>query len=264
LEKFAMRPSIASLLSSKAGLLAVAIALLAGCQAPAPVTGPIAPESQVRNSVAGGKLINEGGPVFALPGTVHLPTYFAGDPATLTVRAERLDGGVFPRVAPAPVAADGSFKLSGPITSQLFFATAEFTAKDGTHRVRALARAEEGSAIVLDTASTLVTAKIAVAAQARRLDDMSYRDTAEVVSQVRSVLATKLDAVSLDLPNEQLSDALDAAASGSDAVAASLAKWEATLKPSPTPAPSPTAKPAASPSASPSAAATSDPNSIAK
>jgi hypothetical protein len=253
LETFAMRQSIASMLTSRAGLLAVAFALAAGCQAPAPVTGPIAPESQVRNSVSGGKLINEGGPVFALPGTVHLPTYFAGDPATLTVRAERLDGGVFPRVAPASVAADGSFKLSGPITSQLFFATAEFTAKDGTHRVRALARAEEGAAIVLDTASTLVTAKIAVAAQSRRLDDLNYRDTAEVVSQVRSVLATKLDAVSLDLPNEQLSDALDTAAAGSTALASSLEKWESALKPSPTPAPSPSPKPSASvtPSAAP-------------
>ena len=65
----------------------------------------------------------------------------------------------------------GSFKLTGPITSQLFFATAEFTAKEGTHRVRALARAESGEPIVLDPASTLVTAKVALAAQARRLDD---------------------------------------------------------------------------------------------
>jgi hypothetical protein len=245
-----MRHPINRMLSSRAGLAAAALALVVGCtQSPAPVD-PIAAEGQVRTNVSGGKLINEGGPVFALPGTVHLPSYYQGDPATLTVRAERLDGGTFAGVGAVPVAADGSFKLAGPITSQLFFATAEFTAKNGTHRVRALARAESGEPIVLDSASTLVTAKIALAAQARRLDDLNYRDTAEVVSQVRSVLSAQLDAVSLDQPNEKLSEALDLAAKGSDALDGSLDKWEATLKPSPTPAPTPTNKPSASPSAS--------------
>jgi hypothetical protein len=172
--------------------------------------------------------------------------------SALTVRAERLDGGSFPRVSPAAVNADGSFTLKGPITSQLFFATVEFAAKDATHRVRALARAQSGEPIILDTASTLVTAKVALAAQVRRLDDLSYSNTAEVTSQVRSVLSTSLDSVSLDQPNEKLSQQLTDAASKSEPLATSLRAWEAALLPSPAPAPSPSAKSSASPSVAPS------------
>lgn len=246
--------SFANALISRLGLLAVAGAVIAGCTATTAQPGPITAEQEVRNSVQGGKLINEGGPVFALPGTVHLPSYFTGDPSTLTVRAERLDGGTFARVSPAPVAADGTFTLKGPITSQLFFATAEFSAKDGTstYRVRSLARAESGEPIILDTASTLVTAKVALAAQVRRLDDLNYTNTVEVTSQVRSVLGTGLDSVSLDQPNEKLSQQLTDAAAKSSALSASLRKWEATLLPSPTPAPAATATPSASPSPVPS------------
>jgi hypothetical protein len=245
--------TLSNALKPRLGQLALAGALLAGCTTQAPQPAPITAEQQVRTSVQGGQLINEGGPVFALPGTVHLPSYFNGNLATLTVRAERLDGGSFARVTDVPVAADGSFTLKGPITSQLFFATAEFQAKDGTHRVRALARAESGEPIILDTASTLVTAKVALAAQVRRLDDLSYTNTTEVTSQVRSVLATGLDSVSLDQTNEQLSQQLTSAAAKSDALSASLRKWESALLPSPTPAPTPSASTSASASPSPSA-----------
>ena len=239
--------------SSGAGFGAVllAVALAAGCTtSPQPQPGAIPPEDVLRNTIAGtgGKLINEGGPVFLLPGNLKRPSFFTGELSGLTVRAERLDGGAFVRVGAAPVAADGSFALKGPITSELFFATTEFAAGDATHRMRTLARAQSGDPIILDTASTLVSAKIALAAQARRLDDLSYVDTNEVTSQVRSVLATSLDAVPLDQTNEQLAKQLTDAASKHEALAASLRKWEATLLPSP--APSASAKPSPSPSAS--------------
>ncbi|MFN3428417.1 MAG: hypothetical protein ACK46X_00535 [Candidatus Sericytochromatia bacterium] len=237
------------------GHLAVAAAVLTGCVSQPTPTNPITAEGELRHTITGtngGKLINEGGPVFALPGTIRMPAYFAGDPATLTVRAERLDGGAFPKVEPAPVSADGSFTLKGPITSQLFFATTEFTAQDGLHRMRTLARAQAGEPIILDTASTLVGAKVALAAQKRSLDDLSYVATTEVTSQVRSVLATNLDAVKLDKPNEQLAQALTDAAAKHETLATSLRKWEQTLLPaSPTPGPSP--KPSAQPTTAGSA-----------
>lgn len=246
--------------SVRLGHLAVAAAVLAGCVSQPTPNNPITTEGELRNTLPanGGKLINEGGPVFALPGTIRMPAYFAGDRATLTVRAERLDGGAFPKVEPAPVSADGSFTLKGPITSQLFFATTEFTAQDGLHRMRTLARAQAGEPIILDTASTLVGAKIALAAQKRSLDDLGYVASTEVTSQVRSVLSTSLDAVKLDKPNEQLAQALTDAAAKHETLATSLRKWEQTLLPaSPTPAPSPSAS--AKPSASPTTAGSTEP-----
>ncbi|MNT56702.1 hypothetical protein D3C72_1940250 [compost metagenome] len=114
--------------------------------------------------------------------------------------------------------------------------------------MRALARAQSGEPIILDPASTLVAAKIALAAQARRLDDLSYVDTSEVTSQVRSVLSTALEDVPLDQTNEQLAQHLTDVAAKNEALAASLRKWEANLRPSP--APTATAKPSPSPSAS--------------
>lgn len=233
------------------GAVGLALAVALGCPAsPAPSPGVIPAEDVLRNTVSGtgGKLINEGGPVFLLPGALKAPRFFTGELSGLMVRAERLDGGAFVRVSPVPVAADGNFTLRGPITSELFFATAEFTANDATHRMRALARAQSGEPIILDPASTLVAAKIALAAQARRLDDLSYVDTSEVTSQVRSVLSTALEDVPLDQTNEQLAQHLTDAAAKNEALAASLRKWEAALRPSSTPIA--TAKPSPSPSAS--------------
>ena len=233
----------------RAGVVAV---LLAGCSVAQPPAAPPQAEQELRNvlpAAGGGQLINEGGPVFLLPGTLRMPTAFKGELGSLVVRAERLDGGSFPHVPSAAVSGDGTFTLRGPLTSKLFFATTEFSAEDKLYRVRALARAESGEPIVLDTASALVAAKIALAAQKRALDDLSLVETTEVTSQVRSALAASLEAVSLDQPNETLSGALDAAASRSAGLAKRLTEWEAKLLPaSPTPGPSPSATPSPSPS----------------
>jgi hypothetical protein len=259
--RFVMRklpPFVTRFPAAGVGALLVAVATAAGCMTPQPqVPGQIAAEGELRNTIAGGKLINEGGPVFLLPGNLRAPSFFTGELAALTVRAERLDGGPFTRVAAASVAADGSFTLKGPITSELFFASTEFTAKDSLHRMRTLVRAQGGEPIILDAASSLVSAKIAVAAQTRKLDDLSYVDTNEVTSQVRSVLSTSLDAIPLDQTNEQLSKQLSEAALKNPALATSLRKWESTLlpaSPSPSPVASGTAKPSPTPVPTPSGA----------
>jgi hypothetical protein len=123
--------------------------------------------------------------------------------------------------------------------------------------MRTLVRAQGGEPIILDAASSLVSAKIAVAAQTRKLDDLSYVDTNEVTSQVRSVLSTSLDAIPLDQTNEQLSKQLSEAALKNPALATSLRKWESTLlpaSPSPSPVASGTAKPSPTPVPTPSGA----------
>lgn len=224
--------------------------LLAACQgAPAPKPSPL--ETEINAIVTGGKLINEGGPVFALPGTVRLPSYFNGDLSKLVVRAERLDGGAYLPIAMAKVESDGSFVLHGPIKSTLFFASTEFTAKDSVHRLRALFRAEPGAPIILDSATSLMASKVALAAQRRNLDDLNYNDARDLSSSVRSRFDTALGQISLDQPNEQLSRQLSDLVATDPTLSARLLRWEASLIPtylpspavlsssSPTPTPSP-------------------------
>lgn len=250
-------------LNTPGARVAIAVALVgalaAGCVGKEPV--PAAPEVHKELATSNtGTLINEGGPVFALPGTVRLPKYYQGEVGALAIGAERLDGGAFTLLAAgakpfalqalAPVDADGAFVLKGPITSQLFFATAEFTFDNATHRLRSLVRAEPGAPVLIDTASTLVAAKIALAAQRRRLDDMSQSEAAELTSQVRAAIGPRLEDVKLDQTNQALSLALDGIAAEHESLGGRLAAWEATLWPS-SPTPRPTAS-AATPAPTPS------------
>lgn len=230
--------------------LAATGALLAGCivgQPTQPVEPPI--EGVIKSNP--GTLINEGGPVFALPGSIKLPGYFQGDMTALEVRAERLDGGTFPKVAPAPVGAGGAFTLEGPITSQLFFATTEFSHENHPHRLRALARAQGGDPLVLDGASTLMSAKIALAAQKRFLDDLDYTEATELTAQVRSAVGAELQAVPLDQPNEALSAALTESVKPYQTLSARLAAWESAIMPPEAPAPTPSPSPTPTPDPTP-------------
>lgn len=211
--------------------------------------GPVFGAPQVP---AGGALINEGGPVFALPGSIRLPSYVAGDVSTLTIQAERTDGGAFPGVEPAKVTTEGGFTLRGPITSELFFASTDFMYEGRLHRVRALARAQSGDPIVLDVASSLISAKVALAAQKRTLDALDYVETNELTAQVRSTLKASFGDVRLDQPNETLSAQLSDLSKKSEPLAASLSEWEHAVLgvPRPTPSASPSAGPSPDPSAS--------------
>lgn len=234
----------------QSGTLAV---LLAGCVVSAPASTPAPDEVSSLINTKSAPLINEGGPVFLLPGTVKMPGYFTGAMNTLSVKAERLDGGAFPRVTEAPVNAEGGFELKGPLTSQLFFATAEFTHENHLHRVRALARAQSTEPLVLDTASSLIAAKVALAAQRMPQDALDYTETTELSAQVRSALSGALQGVDLAQPNEALSARLNAAAVEHPALASRLLRWETSMAPSPEPSPSSTPEP------QPSASATAKP-----
>lgn len=260
----------------RSGGAALMAALVAGCMVSAPTPAPQEYHDDSRKvSVSaqnaalineggpvfgaptvpdGGQLINEGGPVFALPGSIRLPSYVSGDVSTLTIKAERTDGGAFPGVEAAKVGTDGSFTLRGPITSELFFAATEFMYEDRLHRVRALARAQSGEAIVLDVASSLISAKVALAAQKRTLDALDYNETTEITAQVRSTLKSSLGAVKLDQPNEALSAQLTTLAKKSEPLSVSLGAWETTVLGLPKPTPSP------APSGSPSPQASESPN----
>ena len=154
---------------------------------------------------------------------------------------------------PVKPASDGSFTLKGPITSELFFASTDFMFEDRLHRVRALARAQSGDPIVLDVASSLISAKVALAAQKRTLDALDYSETVELTAQVRSTLKTALNAVRLDQPNEALSSQLDDLAKKSEPLAVSLSEWERSVLGVSAPKPSPSASPSGAPSVDPSA-----------
>jgi hypothetical protein len=114
--------------------------------------------------------------------------------------------------------------------------------------VRALARAQDGAPLILDAASSLVSAKVALAAQKRALDDLNYPETTDLTAQLRSTLGAQLDGVSLAQPNGALSTQLDALAKKNEGLAARLLKWSAALEPAPAPTPQPAG--AATPGAS--------------
>jgi hypothetical protein len=242
------------------GQACVMAGLLAGCATTG--TLPASPEDAVSTALNYNKptLINEGGPVFALPGALQMPSYYGGDIASLTVRAERIDGGGFPKVPEVKVQKDGTFSLNGPLTSNLFFASTEFIHEDTLHRVRALVRAQSDEPVIIDAASSLMAAKVAMAAQRRKLFNVDYNETTRLTSQVRAVASTELAGLRLDQANEELSTALDRAVANDTSLREGLAHWEAGLLPSPTPSATPPASvtPTPDPSPTPSAAPTPD------
>jgi hypothetical protein len=180
----------------------------------------------------GGSLINEGGAVFAKPGQILMPNYFKGEITGLAVDAERLDGGSFPDVTSTAVAGDGSFTLNGPDTGKFFFASASFVHEDTTHRVRALAKADSSSnKLLIDTASTLLAAKVALAEQKRHLFTIDYQETQDLSNLVRTRLGDRLGSVQLDAANAELSSALDVLARSNEDLNNRIVRWEYTLDP---------------------------------
>jgi hypothetical protein len=257
-----MKPStIGSKSRSRLGLAAVAACLVAGCHAGA-TTAPL-DEGVIKTTRTASSLINEGGPVFGKPaeatlineggpvfgkpvngdsfqlgGQLLLPRYFTGTVSALQVAAERLDGGAFPDVTASSVAEDGSFKLEGPATGKFFFASASFSFEDTTHRVRALARADQDAGkLTLDTASTLLAAKVALAEQKRHLATIDYQETQDLGNMVRQKLGAQLQAVQLDAANAELSNALNVLARKDDTLRDHLRSWEFALDPTLAPTP---------------------------
>jgi hypothetical protein len=246
--------------SHRLGLVALSACLLAGCHAG--TTTAALDEGVVKSRTAaslineGGpvfgrpadaSLINEGGPVFGKPtnpdnfqlgGQLLMPHYFAGSVSSLNVAAERLDGGVFPDVTASSVSDDGAFKLQGPATGKYFFASASFSFEDTTHRVRALARADQDAGkLTLDTASTLLAAKVALAEQKRHLFTIDYQETQDLGNLVRYKLGAQLQTVQLDAANAELSNALNVLARQDDGLRERIRSWEYGLDPTLAPTP---------------------------
>lgn len=209
----------------------------------------------------GGSLINEGGPVFDQPpaadefqleGQITTPRYYTGAVQDLAVSSERLDGVDFPDVAASAVQPDGSFKMRGKATGKYFFASASFTFEDTPHTIRALAKADNtGSKLVLDTASTLLAAKIALAEQKRHLYTIDFQETTDLTNLVRGRIGDKLDNVRLDVADTELSDALNLLDSANADLSARILRWEFTLDPTLQGTPAPMALPTANATARP-------------
>ncbi|MDB5098291.1 MAG: hypothetical protein JWM80_2712 [Cyanobacteria bacterium RYN_339] len=243
------------------GLAALAACWLTGCHA-ATTTAPV-DEGVVRSTRTAASLINEGGPVFGKPadatlineggpvfgkptnpnnfqlgGLVVLPRYYTGGTTDLKVSAERLDGGAVPDLGAVPVGDGGSFLLQGPATGKFFFAATSFTQEDTIHRVRALARADAGGGqLTIDAASSLLSAKIALAEQKRHLFTIDYQETQDLGQMVRYKLGTQLQTVQLDAANAELSNALNVLARQDDGLRERIRSWEYTLDPTLKPTP---------------------------
>lgn len=210
-----------------AALLAVAIA---GCAAlPVPNVLPDEIVSLKRTSET--RLINEGGPVFAMPGEVKIPGYM-GRKDDVQVTGERLNGSAVLGISSANADADGVFELRVPANAGLFFATSVITHDDTLHRIRTLVRPEDGRSIRIDAAATLVASKVMLASKRHKMAELGalYDQTAELTTFLReNVPAEDLGLIWLDRPNQELAMALDGLAMRLPELQTRLRAWEQAL-----------------------------------
>lgn len=215
----------------EAALPAAVLALaLAGCAAaPSPNLAP--DEIVTIKRATDTRLINEGGPVFAMPGKVEIPAYM-GAKEEITVTAERVNGSTVLAVSPATADPDGTFELAGPVNVGLFFATTVITHDDSLHRIRTLVRPENGKEIRIDAAATLVASKIMLASKRHQMAELGamFDATADLTAYIRdNVPATDLGLVWLDRPNDELAATLDGLAARTPGLESKLRGWEQLL-----------------------------------
>lgn len=210
--------------------LGLAGLVAAGCAANAPLKAD--PEDAISVKRSGEvRLINEGGPVFAMPGEVLL---LAGTPGLegMKVTAERVDGSKVLSVPTAPIAADGSFDLRGPMSTGVFFATTVVEDQDAVYRMRALVRPENDKKIVIDTASSLIAADIIQASKRHQKAELGgiFDRTAQLTTRIReAVPADQMRGVGLSGSNDALVGQLHALTSAQPALYAELVAWEEML-----------------------------------
>lgn len=202
----------------------------AGCAAQAPLKQ--APDEIVtikRGSEV--RLINEGGPVFAMPGEV-LFLASAIDTEGLKVTAERADGTKIQSVPSAMISAEGSFELRGPMSAGAFFATTVVEDKEAVYRMRALVRPEDGKRITIDTVSSLVAADLIQASKRHQKAELNaiYDRTSQLTTDLRAAIpAEEMREVNLSGPNEALVGQLHALASARPELYTNLKAWEEML-----------------------------------
>lgn len=228
---------------------------LSACKAVAPVAKVMETETEtVRALSSKGSLINEGGPVFALPGDVRMPATFAGETAGMIIKAERLSGGRVPRIADAVLDGTGHFSMSVPTgQTDKFFATTSFEQDGSTHKLRALVDPQPGRSVLIDATTSFMGAKIAEAARQQRLNLPDMVHTNALTDEVRATIGGELEREALDRPDEALSFALSYHTLPHEDLAFRMQVWEQNLfMPSAVSLPQqPTEAPAAAPSDDP-------------
>lgn len=209
------------------GLVAL---VAAGCTAKAPVKAePDEIVSIKRGSDV--RLINEGGPVFAMPGEV-LFLASAINIEGLKVSAERVDGSKIQSVPVAQLSPEGTFELRGPMSAGVFFATTVVEDQDAVYRMRALVRPEDGKKITIDTTSSLIAADIIEASKRHQKAELGglYNRTAQLTADIRSAVpAEEMREVKLSGTNDALVGQLHALTSARPALYDDLRAWEEML-----------------------------------
>ncbi len=210
--------------------LGLAGLVAAGCATKSPVKAE--PEDVVGikrgNEV---RLINEGGPVFAMPGQV---LFLASARATEDpkVTAERGDGTKIQSVPSALIGADGTFLLRGAMSAGVFFATTVVEDNDSVYRMRALVRPENDKSITIDTVSSLVAADIIQASKRHQKAELGaiYDRTTKLTTDLRAAVpAEEMQDVILSASNDALIGQLHALASARPALYDELRAWEEML-----------------------------------
>ena len=203
----------------------------AGCAAQPTLTTP---PDEIISIKRGGDapLINEGGPVFAMPGEV---LFFASaqSAAEMKVTAERVDGSKVLSIPAAQLGPDGTFELHGYESAGLFFATTIVEDQETVYKMRALVRAENQQRIIIDTASTLVAADVLKASRRHQKAELGaiYTRTAALTHEIRTqVPEDEMRAVNLSGTSDVLVSQLHAIAGPRQALYDELRAWEEALQ----------------------------------
>lgn len=211
--------------------LGLAGLVAAGCATKSPVKAE--PEDVVAikrgNEV---RLINEGGPVFAMPGEVRFFASTTGA-ADMKIAAERSDGSKVLSIAAAQLGPDRTFELQVPASAGLFFATTIVEDQDAVYRMRALVRAEDRQPIIIDTASTLVAADVLKASRRHQKAELGaiYTRTAALTREIRTQIPEdEMRAVNLSGTSDVLVSQLHALAGPRPELYEELRAWEETLQ----------------------------------
>lgn len=211
--------------------LGLAGLVAAGCAAQAPLKAvPDEIVSIKRGSDV--RLINEGGPVFAMPGEVLFFASTAGI-ADMKVTAERIDGSKVLSIPAAQLSPEGTFELHGPLSADLFFATTIVEDQETVFKMRALVRAEDRQKIIIDTASTLVAADVLKASRRHQKAELGaiYTRTAALTHEIRmQVPEDEMRAVNLSGTSDVLVSQLHAIAGPRQALYDELRAWEEALQ----------------------------------
>jgi hypothetical protein len=210
---FLVVTSLIWMLCSRRSLTLLGVGILTACSAtplPRPDEGQVSLQNET--ILPRGRLINEGGVVFAVPGEVRFPAYFAGDPSELLVRGEQLNGNRLPQFATVPLDRLGNFQFLSRIETGFYVISVEFNHEQRRHTMRAMVKGDANDPVIVDAVSSMLAARVQMAARQHDNLRLDYREVADLTERARELLGPDLNQFRFDQSQENMVYQFDALA----------------------------------------------------